>query len=178
MRPRRTSPSLSRAYESDLDLVTHTLDTPTPNPASILHPAALCLPCDEPRTVTMSTNACLASQVCLGCVVACSAAGGTPRQAGLMQSKGRAASLIPLRGGEGFRPSKLQRTYSMSGIVPPAADPTHLEADMSSGEMDVHMKTARCSPPYLPPLDPPEILTATPRARRCDSTLWVKSSLC
>lgn len=89
----------------------------------------------------MFTDHCPASQVCLGCLVACSAAGSTPPQAGAMQNKGR--TLVALRGGEGFRPSKLQRTYSMSGIVPPAADPTHLEADMSSGEMDMHMKTAR-----------------------------------
>jgi len=74
----------------------------------------------------------------------CISGAGTPGLQGIrMQSE----QLLSLRGGSHSvapsKPSKLQRSYSISAIVPPAADPTHLMAEASSGDMDVHMVTSR-----------------------------------
>lgn len=42
-----------------------------------------------------------------------------------------------------MKPSKLSRSYSVSAIMPTAADPNHLMAHAASGKLDVEMVTLR-----------------------------------
>mmetsp|Transcript_14039 Transcript_14039/g.35313 ORF Transcript_14039/g.35313 Transcript_14039/m.35313 type:complete len:769 (+) Transcript_14039:171-2477(+) len=110
--------------------------------------------CTSPARILVVLAALLAGLVSADAACVCRAPGATCDQK-LCTPRARAPerALLALRGGDGEQtspdfskargPSKLQRSYSISAIVPPAADPSHLRAEASSGDMDVHMVTTR-----------------------------------